>query len=404
MSHELIAKELSASKEQIVLIYAFNATGKTRLSVAYKNETKSDGKHVGVYYNAYSEDLFVWDNDPENGETNIQLDIRKSSLNRFHSSLTEDDIRDKLNRFKPNYRFDFIPHENPEDGFASVMFYHEVTDPADANKISKVSFKISRGEERIFVWCFFLALFEVEGWADKQSSHFFIDDPVSSLDDHNIFITASTIYDLVEEHHEKRKFVITTHHIGLFSILADMLTKGEKADKFKKLTRVCTLSQKNNKVSLESCRNEVFLYHLRLLQVLDQAHATGEVKAYHFALLRQVLENVAPFLGVGQFGYVLKQIGINNEDEVANIVNTMSHKKVYYFESEDLKPDTLATFEKIFFGLKEKYQFVTHTPAAEVPAQPAKKAAAKVPSKTVKALTKTLNKPARKAPTKAPNP
>jgi hypothetical protein len=404
LSHELIAKELSASKEQIVLIYAFNATGKTRLSVAYKNETKSDGKHVGVYYNAYSEDLFVWDNDPENGETNIQLDIRKSSLNRFHSSLTEDDIRDKLNRFKPNYRFDFIPHENPEDGFASVMFYHEVTDPADANKISKVSFKISRGEERIFVWCFFLALFEVEGWADKQSSHFFIDDPVSSLDDHNIFITASTIYDLVEEHHEKRKFVITTHHIGLFSILADMLTKGEKADKFKKLTRVCTLSQKNNKVSLESCRNEVFLYHLRLLQVLDQAHATGEVKAYHFALLRQVLENVAPFLGVGQFGYVLKQIGINNEDEVANIVNTMSHKKVYYFESEDLKPDTLATFEKIFFGLKEKYQFVTHTPAAEVPAQPAKKAAAKVPSKTVKALTKTLNKPARKAPTKAPNP
>ena len=58
--------------------------------------------------------------------------------------------------------------------------------------------KISRGEERMFVWCFFLALFEVEGWADKQSSHFFIDDPVSSLDDHNIFITASTIYDLIE--------------------------------------------------------------------------------------------------------------------------------------------------------------------------------------------------------------
>lgn len=390
MSHELIAKELAGAKEPIVLIYAFNATGKTRLSVAYKNETKTDGKHVGVYYNAYSEDLFVWDNDPENGETNIKLDIRKSSLNRFHSLLTEDDIRDKLNRFKPNYRFDFIQHDNPEDGIASVMFYHEVADPEDPNKVSKVPFKVSRGEERIFVWCFFLALFEVEGWADQQSSHFFIDDPVSSLDDHNIFITASTIYDLVEEHHEKRKFVITTHHIGLFSILADMFTKGEKASKFKKLTRICTLSVKNNKVSLESCRNEVFLYHLRLLQVLDQAHAAGEVKAYHFALLRQVLENIGSFLGVGQFGYVLKQIGIDDEDEVATIVNTMSHKKVYYFESDDLKPDTLATFDKIFIGLKKKYEFVLHTPAAEIPAEPVKAAVPKTPKKA-----------ASKAPTKA---
>lgn len=373
MSHERIAKELAGANERITLIYAFNATGKTRLSVAYKDATKDgNGKHAGVYYNAYSEDLFVWDNDSENGEVNVQLDIRKSSLNRFHSSLTEDDIRDKLNRFRPNYRFDFISHANPEDGIKSVMFFHEVADPADPNTISKVPFKISRGEERIFVWCFFLALFDVEGWAGKQSSHFFIDDPVSSLDDHNIFITASTIYDLIEEHHEKRKFVITTHHIGLFSILSDLLTKGEKASKFKKLTRACVLSLKNDEISLENCQKDVFLYHLRLLQVLDQAHATGAVKAYHFALLRQILENVASFLGVGQFGYVLKQIGINDVDEVASIVNTLSHKKVYYFESDELNADSLKTFEKVFTGLKEKYQFVLHTPvpSAASPAAP----------------------------------
>jgi hypothetical protein len=371
MSHELIAKEIADAKERVTLIYAFNATGKTRLSVAYKNATKKDdGAHAGVYYNAYSEDLFVWDNDPESGEVSVQLDIRKSSLNRFHSSLTEDDIRDKLNRFRPNYRFEFIPHDNPEDGIKSVMFFHEVADPTDPNKISKVPFKISRGEERVFVWCFFLALFEVEGWADKQSSHFFIDDPVSSLDDHNIFITASTIYDLIEEHHDKRRFVITTHHIGFFSILSDMLTKGEKASKYKKLTRVCILSVKNDEVSLEGSRNEVLLYHLRLLQVLDQAHSAGALKAYHFALLRQVLENVASFLGVGQFSYVLKQIGIDDADEVASIVNTLSHKKVYYFESDELNADSLKTFDKVFTGLKEKYQFVLHTPAP-VAASPA---------------------------------
>jgi len=363
MSHEQIAKELAGAKERITLIYAFNATGKTRLSVAYKDATKGeDGTHAGVYYNAYSEDLFVWDNDVENGEANIQLEIRESRLNNFHSLITEDDIRDKLNRFRPNYRFDFIPHKNPEDGIRSVVFFHEVADPADPNRVIKVPFKISRGEERIFVWCFFLALFEVEGWADKQSSHFFIDDPVSSLDDHNIFITASTIYDLIEEHHEKRRFVITTHHIGFFSILADMLTKGEKASKFKKLTRLCTLSLRNDEILLESCQKDVFLYHLRLLQVLDQAHKANALKSYHFALLRQILENVASFLGVGQFGYVLQQIGIDDADEVATIVNTLSHKKVYYFETDELGVDSLRTFKKIFTGLKEKYQFVLHTP------------------------------------------
>lgn len=366
MSHELIAKELAGAKERIALIYAFNATGKTRLSVAYKNETKDDnGSHAGVYYNAYSEDLFVWDNDSENGEVNVQLDIRKSSLNRFHSSLSEDDIRNKLNRFGPDYRFDFIPYDNPEDGIKSVLFFDEVADPEDPNNISKIPRKISRGEERIFVWCFFLALFEVEGWADEQSAHFFIDDPVSSLDDHNIFITASTLFDLIEEHYKTRKFIITTHHIGFFSILADCLAKGEKASKFKGQVRVCTLSLKNGELSLEHCRKDVFLYHLRLLQVLEQANAAGEVKAYHFALLRQVLENVASFIGVGQFGYVLRQIGIEDADEVATIVNTLSHKKVYYFESDDVVPDNLTMFEKVFNGLKDKYNFVLHAPAPE---------------------------------------
>lgn len=364
MSHEQIANELAATKERITLIYAFNATGKTRLSVAYKNATKGEnGAHAGVYYNAYSEDLFVWDNDSENGEVNVQLDIRKSSLNRFHSSLSEDDIRSKLNRFRPDYRFDFIPHDNPEDGIKSVMFFDEVAAVNDPNIISKIPRKISRGEERIFVWCFFLALFEVEGWADKQSAHFFIDDPVSSLDDHNIFITASTLFDLIEEHYENRKFVITTHHIGFFSILSDWFSKGEKSSKFKNNVKSYTLSLRNGDVALENCRKDVFLYHLRLLQVLDQAHVSGELKAYHFALLRQVLENVASFLGVGQFGYVLKQIGVDDADEIATIVNTLSHKKVYYFESDELNADSKQTFEKIFTGLKDKYQFVLHTPA-----------------------------------------
>ncbi|MBY3201999.1 AAA family ATPase [Rhizobium laguerreae] len=365
MNHSEIAATLREAKEKIILLFAFNATGKTRLSVAYKNATKDEGgAHAGVYYNAYSEDLFVWQNDPENDGAPIQLDIRKCSLNKFHSALTEDDIRAKLNRFKPGYRFEFIYHGNPEDGIQAVSFFQEVPDPEDANNVAKVAYKISRGEERIFVWCFFLALFEVDGWADQQASHFFIDDPVSSLDDHNIFITASTLFDLIEDHFENRKIIITTHHLGFFAILADWLKKGEKADKFKKRAKVGILSAKNGELALESPNNDVLLYHLRLLQLLEQAWAGNEVRAFHFALLRQVLENVASFLGVGQFGYVLREIGISDPEDAARVINTLSHKKVYYFEGELLEDDTRDLFDRVFLGLKGKYNFVLHAPAA----------------------------------------
>ena len=370
MNHSEIAKVICDAKERIILVYAFNATGKTRLSVAYKDATKSQGgAHAGVYYNAYSEDLFVWQNDPENDGMPIRLDIRKCSLNKFHSALTEDNVRDKLNRFKPAYRFEFIPYGDPEDGIQAVSFFQEEADPKDPNNISKVTFKISRGEERIFIWCFFLALFEVEGWADQQASHFFIDDPVSSLDDHNIFITASTLFDLIEDQFEKRKLIITTHHLGFFAILSDWLRKGEKANKFKKHARVCILSAKNGELSLEHERNDVFLYHLRLLQVLEQARVANQVKSFHFALLRQVLENIASFLGVGQFSYVLQQIGITDRDEVAQVINTLSHKNVYYFESDVLTADNTALFDNVFTKIKEKYNFVLHVPdSASAPA------------------------------------
>ena len=65
-----IAKQIREAKESIFLIYAFNGTGKTRLSIQYKEDAREQEpdengkrKQTGVYYNAYSEDLFVWDND-----------------------------------------------------------------------------------------------------------------------------------------------------------------------------------------------------------------------------------------------------------------------------------------------------------------------------------------------------
>lgn len=358
MTHAEIAEALRASEAQITLAYAFNATGKTRLCVAYKDATKrEDGTHTGVYYNAFSEDLFVWDNDDENDGADVRLTIRSSSLSRFHASLTEDNVRDKLNAYKPKFGFEIRLHEDdPSKGIESISFFIPNQNP----DVAQPPIKISRGEERIFVWCFFLALFEVEGWADEQSSHFFIDDPVSSLDDHHIFITAETLYELIEKHYKKRKIIITTHHVGLYSILSGWLRKGDQRQKYEKVVNICILSGKSGDLSLEKDKSDVHLYHLRLLQVLEQARKSNDLRAYHFALLRQVLENVASFLGKGQFGYVLDQIGMDDPNDTADIINTLSHKKVYYYESDRLVDDRREIFETVLTKLQATYNFVLH--------------------------------------------
>lgn len=354
----LLASEINGFRENIVLLFAFNGTGKTRLSVEYKNLTKelNEDNHAGVYYNAYSEDLFYWDNDQ------LALNIMYSSLNQYHSSLDEERLREKLAIYKPKFDFRFnIYKDNAERGIEFVTFYEQGADIND----DSVPIKISRGEQQAFIWCLFLTMFDIQGWTGTQNTHFFIDDPVSSLDDHNIFITASTIMNLIEEHYKNRKIIITTHHVGIFSILADWLSKGEKASSYKNKVKKCILKKSGDDIELTSIYNDVFLYHLELLQVLQTAINENRIYAYHFATLRQVLENISSFLGVGRFSYVLEQIGISDIDEIAMIVNTLSHKNIFKYEAKEMVPDNKERFIDIFNKIMKKYKFVIHTRGEE---------------------------------------
>ena len=166
---EDLAKQIVALKENIVLIYAFNSVGKTRLSVAYKDITKAgnNGDHAGVYYNAYSEDLFVWDNDEENDGANIRLLIQRSSLNQFHSSLDEDSLRKKLKSYKPKFDFKFNFYSDVTAGIEAVQFFlkNEQQDEISSDEVSTmipdVPIKLSRGEEQIFIWCIFVSSSQV---------------------------------------------------------------------------------------------------------------------------------------------------------------------------------------------------------------------------------------------------
>jgi anticodon nuclease len=352
-----LAQYLIDIDRNIILIFAFNGTGKTRLSVEYKNVTKeeNDGSHSGVYYNAYSEDLFVWNNDAKNMGESIKLNIIYSNLNQYHSSIDEEKLREKLSAYKPKFDFKFIFNRDTALGIESISFYPLIEEENEPDPI-----KISRGEQQIFIWCLFLTMFDIQGWTGQQNSHFFIDDPVSSLDDHNIFVTASTIMDLIEDHCDERKIIITTHHVGFFSILADWLTKGEKASSYKTKTKMLVLKKLNDELKFIDCNKDVFLYHLELLQILKHAIDDKKLFAYHFAILRQVLENISSFLGVGRISYVLKQIGVEDVDEIARIVNTLSHKTVFRYEAKELVPDNEEMFLDIFNKLQNKYNFILH--------------------------------------------
>jgi hypothetical protein len=57
---------------------------------------------------------------------------------------------------------------------------------------------------------------------------------------------------------------------------------------------------------------------------------------------------------------VLNQIGINEPNRIADIVNALSHKKVYYYESDIVVKDNLDIFEEVMTGLRSKYNFVLH--------------------------------------------
>lgn len=345
-----IAKQLNDNQENIILIYAFNSVGKTRLSVAYKDYTKSenDGNHPGVYYNAYSEDLFVWENDEDNDNANIALKVNYSSLSQFHSFIDVKNIEEKLAIYNHKYKFNFNFDENLERGIESITFF--------VDEENKTPIKISRGEERIFVWCFFLALFEVETWTDSQDAHFFIDDPVSSLDEHNIFITAESIFDLIEEHYLKKRIIITTHHFGLFSILYDKLNKGEKSGRYNGLTKPFILGTHDGNMVLNNKNSDVFLFHLHLIQTLDTAVKT-ELYAYHFVILRQLVENISSFLGVGRMSFTLEQIGVEKVEKVASIINSLSHKNIYRMQSNKMAEAEEEVFKDVFDKILAKYNF-----------------------------------------------
>ena len=95
-----IAQKIKDCDKKVTLLYAFNGTGKTRLSMEFKNivnESKDDEviKRV-VYYNAFTEDLFSWDNDLENdNERKLKLNKNSSFIELIERQGKENEIAER---------------------------------------------------------------------------------------------------------------------------------------------------------------------------------------------------------------------------------------------------------------------------------------------------------------------
>jgi len=77
-------------EKKTILLYGYNGTGKTRLSMAFKEIGKQDqGDEEArdtLYFNAFTEDLFHWDNDLD-GDSDRRL--RLNAQSRFFAGLAE---------------------------------------------------------------------------------------------------------------------------------------------------------------------------------------------------------------------------------------------------------------------------------------------------------------------------
>lgn len=358
--------------KDVILFYAHNGTGKTRLSMEFKEMGKTEGNRDTLYFNAFTEDLFYWDNDLDSNENRVLL-LNKHS--QFFGGIKDLDIDNKIRPILHNYSdFNFITNfnyvkpseageENPETYWAVKFIREELVDGVVQNV---ENIKISRGEENLFIWCFFLAIYQLaidgaEGY--DWVKYVYIDDPISSLDENNAIALAcglatmleSGIYNEIEEAGEKKKVerdrkvkaVLSTHHSLFFNVMYNEL-------KMKRKTFFLH-SNRSQDYRLQDTEDAPFFHHIALLSELEKVSKSEDIHTYHFNGLRTVMEKAVSFFGYNKIDEVIH--GLDDEVLFHRAVQLLSHGKYSIFAPSPMSPDTKDLFKKILKGFVDKYKF-----------------------------------------------
>ena len=345
-----IKRELDAgdvANKKVLVLYACNASGKTRLSKLFNEQHKGGNPYSEqvLYYNAFTEDLFSWDNN----DYALQVDANSRIFKTIEDEGLENRIIDNFQKFtgsKIEPAFDFVYGE--PDG--QVIFGIYKGDDSNVENI-----KISRGEESVFVWSVFYTILNAvieelndasEGDGSETNfdniKYIVIDDPVSSMDDTRIITIALELAELITKSESKLKFLITTHHALFFNILFN----AGKNSKWNRKTYI--LSKSDEKIHLISQeKDSPFAYHHVIISEIEMAIKENEIKKYHFNLFRALLEKTANFLGYSE-GWRNLLPEEKHGKAIIKVLDHYSHNSLSDLESKDLSENNKKDFKEAF--------------------------------------------------------
>lgn len=359
-----IAEQLRDANKKVQLIYAFNGTGKTRLSRAFKAliAPKAEGEEAQasdlaekkiLYYSAFTEDLFYWQNDLER-DVEPKLIIQPNAFTRW--VLEEQGQDQSITATFQGYTSDKLtPHFSND--FSSVSFSFE-----RGNEQQEPHIKISKGEESNFIWSVFNALLEqliselnIAEPENRSTDVFnkleyvFIDDPVSSLDENHLIELAVNLAGLIKSSQSTDlKFIITTHSPLFYNVLFNEFSN-----------KACYMLERLDDGSYTLTEkpgdsNKSFSYHLHLLQTIEQAIAGNRVERFHFTLLRNLYEKTASFLGYPKWSELLPD---DKQLYYSRIINFTSHSTLSNEAVAQPTPAEQATVKLLLDHLKNSHGF-----------------------------------------------
>ena len=382
---EKIAQELKDSSKKVQLIYAFNGVGKTRLSrifkdlVTSKQEDDEKTRSKIIYYNAFTEDLFYWDNDLEE-DTNRKLKIRPNSFTRW---ILEDEGQgvNIITNFQRYTNDKLTPIFNSEytikgdDGKdIKIPAYSEITFSIERGNDETINnIKISKGEESCLIWCIFYSLLKevietlnipeveersVDGFNELE--YVFIDDPVSSLDENHLIELAVNIAELIKASKSGLKFIITTHNPLFYNVLYNEFYYSDKSIGYRAKESTTKLLKKLDDGTYlleEQNGDSPFSYHIYLLSELEKVIDSGNVQKYHFNFLRNILEKTSTFLGYKSWKELLPEDA--RESYFNRIINLSSHGKFSSEEVSVIRDNDKRVLSYLVRTFKESYNFQT---------------------------------------------
>jgi wobble nucleotide-excising tRNase len=337
-------RELLTDKKYI-LFYAYNGTGKTRLSMAFKDAGKNGEDRDTLYFNAFTEDLFRWDNDLDN-DSERKLLINKDS--RFVEGIQSLEMESRIRPLLARYvDFDFfIDYDD-----WTVSFERKIRVGDETVTLNHI--KVSRGEEIIFIWCFFLAIAQLaidEEVSYQWVKYIYIDDPISSLDDNNAIAVAGHLAQMLKKQNNRKKIIISSHHTLFFNVLYNELKNAERF--------FLNKNDALNGYDLQGTSETPFYHHVATLKDLTEAAESGKLYTYHFNVLRNILEKTAHFHGFKNFSQCIKQ---DNDDPdgiiYTRMINVLSHGNYSLFEPKEMLDENKNYFKKILDDFLNRYQF-----------------------------------------------